>query len=1657
MIYDNIRPYEISLWTLQDGFITILKPYNLDNRGQIETPKITLKNDGTQEIKFSFPMYYYEGGGLVENPIWYTLKDGMLIENLRKLKVIFNKGEKEEQVFEFVITKVNETHTDGTLVCELEAEGLAFQELGKVGYKISLSQTDFEEEYKEWWEDERETAEPLMTINYWADKVFKNSDWTYSIQMDWSGFDGVVEVLDDEVREEKGLRRTDKIYEEEYVASWEDSGDRLVPHELVSFQEKARPIEVAKSNRYNITQTLAETFGVYCKYVYKYDDNYHIIGKECVFYNNFLNEKDGNIDINYPYDSSKIEREKDSTDVVTKMYVVPIEDDSTGSGLVTIADVSANKSREDYILNFDYLYEIGTISQEQYTAVADYERTMFNINTEIEPISSQIAKLQTDLIEYQAQKTISQEGQTQAKEQMTQAAELINSITSGSGYLYKNLDTPYRGTLLQNEDSTYYIKLTTEGIDPSYAYPLKGGDEEDTSGIRIWYKTDVNTFAEYTDAFDVEKDSNGNIVRLSKLVLKDGIYGEQKVYYITFAYLPQLYYQNIYNTFAEQLLDDEAAEKQAIAKIKQIESKLEELETKYDELLAQKELYIADFENMMGAALREGSWQADSYTDYGTNYDETITVGAISSSQYLNFIWDKEPFDEEQLNYEETFGNDGNAIEKEYYPAIKLSTENLVAIKDNLSNLSIVWDVSIPANALTKEQATIGSQVLFIFLSQNNTTIPALMLTSSLSSEDLVKIKGNGRIAVVSSTINEETFSVEVNENVLISNEEIEWIDYFNEDYIQVFPRIEIKTLLLKGSDENFFIKCDNENLEKFYDYSLLVRDEAYYATLTGEIMLKNANLYKTFEVSYSLSNAALALYLDALEVSKTNAFPQVSYEIDVSALSKDFIKTLYSQLNRVVNINDIELKFDNVRGYISELELNLDEPWEDRITVQNYKTKFEDLFSSIVASTEQMKSNSYSYGIAASAFTSSGSLRQDVIQNTINQVDLTYAFQSGSLTIDEVNGIWATSDVGVVAMRGGGIFCATQKDSYGNWLWNTGITPSGINANLLTAGQIDTNLIKIYSGDDLRFQLNSEGLYAYAPLSTGEANFDKYVVHNNNGLFLTENKINLVEISWDGLIIRNEEGEKVFFADDNGNLAITGTIAAKDGTIGGWLIKENGLYDERGIAGIVSYSTEESPYAMFWVYGENDNEFRVMSDGTAYMNNIIAKGFISAGSFVGNTSTDELDNQLREIDISILQGTTFFYNNLNYDGVLITDPNYLYFRVKTNALTVQELTESEYLFYYGEGETEDSVVWLPVPEKYIIWEQSYLTFKVKQDIMYMGDSTPHPLVYLKVEKEGKKRNVSLSGEIDYNTDYIYSSIIQLNAELNGVGKYITEMDPQSYTFVEDKNNGISYAETTTFSVVLTGFSREEALQGRWLIDGEDCGADMTLVASSAEAYSYESGGESAIVTDDELIIGEQMVEDGDNIVAADLSTNNGFEIFLEDLEDGTFKAYGVVSNELIKEGGSLRITFKLDSATRDSFCFKNRNGADSIIVSIKSSSGDTLTSGDINTELTAQVYFGSQLMNETEQYYYVWKKDDVAISTLKVKTVSQVENEDTTYSTIESINEYGYEDESFFLQKTIYITAADFGVKANYGCAIFTEKEEAQAEYLLNNEEQRE
>jgi len=45
---------------------------------------------------------------------------------------------------------VQESHESDNMICHVECEGLAFHELGKVGYKRALTADEYNNEYYDW-------------------------------------------------------------------------------------------------------------------------------------------------------------------------------------------------------------------------------------------------------------------------------------------------------------------------------------------------------------------------------------------------------------------------------------------------------------------------------------------------------------------------------------------------------------------------------------------------------------------------------------------------------------------------------------------------------------------------------------------------------------------------------------------------------------------------------------------------------------------------------------------------------------------------------------------------------------------------------------------------------------------------------------------------------------------------------------------------------------------------------------------------------------------------------------------------------------------------------------------------------------------------------------------------------------------------------------------------------------------------------------------------------------------------------------------------------------------------------------------------------------------------------------------------------------------
>ena len=173
MIKRELRNYEVSAWSLQDDFLVVLKHANQEFKNQIQSPELIVDTDGTQEFSFNIPMYISENGEKILNELWYSYKSGLIVANLRKIKVILNKDSDDEEIFELLITKVTEKHENNQLSCNVECEGLAFQELGKTGYKISLTSDDFYLDDLQWFQGNQAEEPPRATLDYWCKKFLE--------------------------------------------------------------------------------------------------------------------------------------------------------------------------------------------------------------------------------------------------------------------------------------------------------------------------------------------------------------------------------------------------------------------------------------------------------------------------------------------------------------------------------------------------------------------------------------------------------------------------------------------------------------------------------------------------------------------------------------------------------------------------------------------------------------------------------------------------------------------------------------------------------------------------------------------------------------------------------------------------------------------------------------------------------------------------------------------------------------------------------------------------------------------------------------------------------------------------------------------------------------------------------------------------------------------------------------------------------------------------------------------------------------------------------------------------------------------------------------------------------------------------------------------
>ena len=239
--------------------------------------------------------------------------------------------------------------------------------------------------------------------------------------------------------------------------------------------------------------------------------------------------------------------------------------------------------------------------------------------------------------------------------------------------------------------------------------------------------------------------------------------------------------------------------------------------------------------------------------------------------------------------------------------------------------------------------------------------------------------------------------------------------------------------------------------------------------------------------------------YLDALQVSNTSAQPSVSYTINVVEVSQLEGLELYSfdagdktyiedtEFFGWANINvgtDEEPKFvltpAREEVIISEVEWHLDAPEENVITVQNYKTRFEDLFQRISATVQTVQYNEATYAKTSTLLDADGTINENVLVDSLQRIagkryNLT---TDGSVLIDGdkilVQNLTETNKRVIINSEG------IRVSSDGGSTWSTAIDGHGINVGAVYTGKLNTDQVTIGNDNNPSFRWDKSGISAY-------------------------------------------------------------------------------------------------------------------------------------------------------------------------------------------------------------------------------------------------------------------------------------------------------------------------------------------------------------------------------------------------------------------------------------------------------------------------------------------------------------------------------------------------------------------------------------------------
>ena len=595
------------------------------------------------------------------------------------------------------------------------------------------------------------------------------------------------------------------------------------------------------------------------------------------------------------------------------------------------------------------------------------------------------------------------------------------------------------------------------------------------------------------------------------------------------------------------------------------------------------------------------------------SYSEITNDLYLNASQYLNYYNRLRKLNAENQSIIETQAEIKKAIlvaesnltvyQTSREEALKDYNEELADLKEYLKLSATASNEEVIREALTRIDADKANNKTYSDLSAESRLMKVNMLKTKY--DNYLKLEQNTRLEL---GIDEEGNITE------IASGDFKGLKHKERDLLKQFNlNLAEKALLNK----------------KFYEkYSRFIQEGSW---ISDEYMDDNLYYFDAEGVLYTSSRPQISYAINVLDLSPLEGYEAYSYQIG----DKTYIEDTEFFGWKIIDYRKVPAKEEVI---VSEYVMYFDNPEQNVITVQNYKTQFEDLYQRITATTNSLQFHSGEYGRAASVVQSDGTIDSGALQNSLLTTSYILENAKNQSIVWDDTGITTTNLSNaneIVRITSGAIAISNN----GGETWSSAITGYGINANYIAAGSIDVSKVRIMNGKFPSFRWTSTGLDAYS-FSQSEygnyinTNFNKFVRFDQYGIYGMQgvdqdwvpNKLSDIinndnlrfALTWDGLRINNDDGSVQI--DDKDDITVTDKNKIQRIKIG----RFNKTLNR-------NQEVVNSDYGIRLRNSNNDITLEAIDDGTLWLKDIL---------YVGN-QTDDIgvrighnENEYRTVEV---------------------------------------------------------------------------------------------------------------------------------------------------------------------------------------------------------------------------------------------------------------------------------------------------------------------------------------------------------------------------------------------------------------------------------------